>query len=180
MDKMAKRSRIATDYRSLSDFRYEIRRFMNFSEKAARDAGLEPQQHQALLTIKGLPAHRIATIGVLSERLQIQHHSAVELADRLEAKRLIRRSRSQQDRRAVVLGLTARGESLLREITVPHLRELRTAGRKLLHTLGLAMKHENSNGSWKAEVAGEARPAKPAAKSAQRRVLERRCERAPR
>jgi DNA-binding MarR family transcriptional regulator len=172
MDKMAKRSRIATDYRSLSDFRYEIRRFMNFSEKAARDAGLEPQQHQALLTIKGLPAHRIATIGVLSERLQIQHHSAVELADRLEAKRLIRR--------AVVLGLTARGESLLREITVPHLRELRTAGRKLLHTLGLAMKHENSNGSWKAEVAGEARPAKPAAKSAQRRVLERRCERAPR
>jgi DNA-binding MarR family transcriptional regulator len=180
MDSMAKRSRTATDYRSLSDFRYEIRRFLNFSEKAARDAGLEPQQHQALLTIKGLPAHRIGTIGVLSERLQIQHHSAVELADRLEAKRLIRRSRNQQDRRAVVLSLTARGERFLRDVTLPHLAELRTAGRKLLQTLGLVMNHENSNDSSTAESAGESGPAKRAAKSAQHPVSERKRERAPR
>jgi DNA-binding MarR family transcriptional regulator len=177
---MAKRSRTATDYRSLSDFRYEIRRFLNFSERAARDAGLEPQQHQALLTIKGLPAHRMATIGVLSERLQIQHHSAVELADRLEAKRLIRRSRTRQDRRAVVLSLTARGERFLRDVTLPHLTELRTAGRKLLQTLGLVMNRENSNGSSTAESAGESGPAKRAAKSAQHLVSERKCERAPR
>jgi DNA-binding MarR family transcriptional regulator len=180
MDSMAKRSRTATDYRSLSDFRYEIRRFLNFSEKAARDAGLEPQQHQALLTIKGLPTHRIATIGVLSERLQIQHHSAVELADRLEAKRLIRRSRTQQDRRAVVLSLTARGERFLRDVTLPHLAELRTAGRKLLQTLGLVMNHENYNDASTAESAGESGPAKRAAKSAQHPVSERKRERSPR
>src|ERR1700690_2003316 len=114
---MVKTSKTATDYRSLSDFRYEIRRFLNLSEKAARDAGLEPQQHQALLTIKGLPPHRVATVGVLSERLQIQHHSAVELANRLEKKRLIRRARAASDRRAVVVQLTARGNKILRDVT---------------------------------------------------------------
>ena len=155
---MAGKSKAATDYRSLSDFRYEIRRFLNFSEKAARDAGLEPQQHQALLTIKGLPPHRVATIGVLSERLQIQHHSAVELADRLEAKRLIRRSRTEEDRRAVVISLTARGEKLLGDVTLPHITELKTAGRKLLHTLGLAMEHKNSRNSSTAESALENGP----------------------
>src|SRR5487761_1614906 len=78
------------DYQALADFRYGIRRFLNFSEQAARAAGIEPQQHQALLAIKGLPAARNATIGALAERLQIQHHSAVELADRLEARALLR------------------------------------------------------------------------------------------
>jgi DNA-binding MarR family transcriptional regulator len=165
---MARKSRTVTDYRSLSDFRYEIRRFLNFSEKAARDAGLEPQQHQALLTIKGLPPHRVATIGVLSERLQIQHHSAVELADRLEAKGLIRRSRTQEDRRAVMLTLTARGEKLLGDVTLPHLKELKTAGRKLLHTLGLAMEHKNSRNSLAAESAPENPPRHPAQRGIKR------------
>src|SRR5579864_8619690 len=98
------------DYAALADFRYEIRRFLNFSEQAAREASIEPHQHQALLAIKGLPASQIATVGVLAERLQIQHHSAVELTDRLEAKRLIRRLRSHEDRREVLLTLTPRGE----------------------------------------------------------------------
>ena len=165
---MSRKSRAATDYRSLSDFRYEIRRFLNFSEKAARDTGLEPQQHQALLTIKGLPPHRLATIGVLSERLQIQHHSAVELADRLEAKRLIRRSRSQEDRRAVVLNLTARGEELLGNVTLPHLTELKTAGRKLLHTLGLTMEHTNSSNSSPTGSAPENAPRHPSRRGSKR------------
>src|SRR5580693_8019184 len=101
---MPKHTKIATptDYRSLSDFRYEIRQFLNFSETAARQAGLEAQQHQALLAIAGLPPHRVATVGVISERLQIQHHSAFELLNRLEKKRLIRRVRAAPDRRAVV------------------------------------------------------------------------------
>jgi DNA-binding MarR family transcriptional regulator len=158
---MVKTSKTATDYRSLSDFRYEIRRFLNFSEKAARDAGLEPQQHQALLTIKGLPPHRVATVGVLSERLQIQHHSAVELANRLEAKRLIRRSRTEQDRRAVVLSMTARGEKLLSDVTLPHLTELQTAGRKLLQTLGLVMENEGANGSSDDQFAADSYAVKP-------------------
>jgi DNA-binding MarR family transcriptional regulator len=151
MNRMAKKSKPATDYRSLSDFRYEIRRFLTFSEKAARDLGLEPQQHQALLAIKGLPLNRVATVSVLAERLQIQHHSAVELADRLEARRLIRRSRTQEDRRAVVLSLTARGEKLLGHVTLPHLAELRTAGRKLLWTLGLVMGHQNPKDGFAAD-----------------------------
>jgi DNA-binding MarR family transcriptional regulator len=123
------------DYRALADFRYEIRRFLSFSEQAARAAGVEPQQHQALLAIKCLPPGRRATVGVLSERLQIQHHSGVELSVRLEAKGLIRRARSRSDRREVLLSLTRRGEHLLRELTLPHRAELRSAGPTLLRAL---------------------------------------------
>jgi DNA-binding MarR family transcriptional regulator len=127
------------DYTALADFRYEIRRFLNFSEKAARAAGVEPHQHQALLVIKGLPANHMATVGVLAERLQIQHHSAVELTDRLQSKSLIRRSRSKADRREVLLGLTLRGEKLLQKLTVAHRAELRSMGPKLLAVLESAM-----------------------------------------
>jgi DNA-binding MarR family transcriptional regulator len=127
------------DYRALADFRYEIRRFLSFSEQAARDSGVEPQQHQALLAIKGLPPGRRATVGVLSERLQIQHHSGVELSVRLEAKGLIRRARSRRDRREVLLSLTRRGEQLLRELTLPHRAELRSAGPTLLRALDAAI-----------------------------------------
>ena len=136
---MVKKSSASAFYRLLANFRYEIRRFLAFSEKAARAAGLEPQQHQALLAVKGLPPHRTATIRVLSERLQIAHHSAVELVNRLEAKRLIHRSGVSSDRRAVVLSLTASGDKLLRDVTVPHVAELKKAGRKLLQALTSAL-----------------------------------------
>jgi len=136
---MQQESKYSLDYRALADFRYEIRRFLSFSEQAARDSGIEPQQHQALLAIKGLPPGRRATVGVLSERLQIQHHSAVELSVRLEAKGLIRRARSRRDRREVLLSLTRRGEQLLRELTLPHRAELRSAGPTLLRALDSAI-----------------------------------------
>src|SRR6202167_3579812 len=125
----------AVDYQALADFRYEIRRFLNFSERLAHAAGVEPQQHQALLAIKGLPAHRVATIGVLAERLLIQHHSAVELVNRLEAKGLLRRTRGVADRREVVLTLSRRGEALLKRLTRPHHAELQSARPKLLEAL---------------------------------------------
>ncbi len=72
-----------TDYYALAEIRYQIRRFLHFSEEAAREAGLVPQQHQLLLALKGLPAGRKATISELAERLQLRHHSTVELIDRL-------------------------------------------------------------------------------------------------
>lgn len=147
---MTKPSRRRIDYTALADFRYEIRRFMNFSESAARAAGIEPHQHQALLAIKGLPARQAATIGVLAERLQIQHHSAVELTDRLESKGLIRRSRGEADRREVLLQLTLHGEKLLRELTLSHRAELQMAGPKLVAALESAIarqrrRHSTSN-----------------------------------
>jgi len=138
MGQTARRKR-SIDYTALADFRYGIRRFLNFSENAARAAGIEPHQHQALLVIKGLPANNIATVGVLAERLQIQHHSAVELTDRLESKGLIRRSRSQTDRREVLLGLTLRGEKLLQKLTLAHRAELQLMGPKLVAVLESAI-----------------------------------------
>jgi DNA-binding MarR family transcriptional regulator len=80
------------DYRRLSEFRYLIRRFLEFSEAAAARAGLTPRQHQALLAIKGAQDSP-ATIGYLAERLRIRHHSAVELVDRLAEAGLIERWR---------------------------------------------------------------------------------------
>src|SRR3984885_15357990 len=117
---MKKSTPRAVDYQALEGSRYEIRPFRNFSERLAHAPGVEPQQHQELLAIKGLPAHRVATIGVLAERLLIQHHSAVELANRLQAKGLLRRARSAADRREVVLTLSRRGETLLQRLTRPH------------------------------------------------------------
>lgn len=133
---MTPRNKHGIDYRSLADFRYEIRRFLNFSERAAREAGIEPHQHQALLAIKGLPTGQEATVGALAERLQVQHHTSVELVNRLQAKKLIRRSRSGADRREVFLELTGRGERILRSLSLVHRSELRSAGPKLLRALG--------------------------------------------
>jgi DNA-binding MarR family transcriptional regulator len=129
------------NYEALADFRHEIRLFLNFSERAARTAGLEPQQHQALLALKGLPRGMRATIGALAERLQIEPHSAVELVNRLERRGLIRRRRGTADRREVLVQLTARGERLLRKLSEPHHAELQSAGPRLLRALAVAMEH---------------------------------------
>jgi DNA-binding MarR family transcriptional regulator len=124
------------DYKALADFRYEIRSFLHFSEGITRSARIEPQQHQALLAIKGGPVVGLeTTVGALAERLQIRHHSAVELSRRLEAAGWIRRSRHGRDRRQVQLVVTARGEKLLAKLSFSHRRELRTAGPRLLRAL---------------------------------------------
>jgi DNA-binding MarR family transcriptional regulator len=171
MNAMQRKSGYSMNYRALADFRYEIRRFLSFSEQAARDSGIEPQQHQALLAIKGLPPGRRATVGVLSERLQIQHHSAVELSVRLEAKGLIRRARSRRDRREVLLSLTRRGEKLLRELTLPHRAELRSAGPTLLRALDSAIHMDGyrSGGSKNLQSAFSKAPARRPRKKARAR-----------
>ena len=123
------------DYQSLAEFRHQIRRFLRFSERAARNAGLEPRQHQLMLALKGLPANVRPRIGELAERLQIQHHSAVELVNRLETAELVRRQRGTEDRREVLLELTQKGETILRDLSLHHRTELRSQGPALLMAL---------------------------------------------
>jgi DNA-binding MarR family transcriptional regulator len=123
------------DYRSLGEFRYQIRRFLRFSEDAARNVGIEPQQHQMLLAIKGLPEGERASVRALAERMQLHHHSAVELLDRMEKAGLVRRQRGEQDRREVLLAATPKGERLLRELTQHHQNELRNSGPALAQAL---------------------------------------------
>ncbi|HKS72719.1 MAG TPA: MarR family transcriptional regulator [Terriglobales bacterium] len=122
----------AADYQALAELRYQIRRFLHFSEQAARASSLEPRQHQLLLALKGLPKGVRPRIGELAERLQIQHHSTVELVNRLANGGYVRRHRGGEDRREVLLSLTQKGEKILRELTLSHKEELRTQGPLLL------------------------------------------------
>ena len=98
---------------------------MRFSKAAAREAGVEPQQHQAMLAVKGFSGTDLISIRELAERLQIQHHSAVGLVNRLVDKGLLSRKAAVQDRRLVHLALTARGEQLLEKLVAAHRQELR-------------------------------------------------------
>lgn len=129
-------ARLGSDaYRTLADFRYLIRRFLEFSSSAARAAELTPRQHQALLAIKGFPAERSPSVGQLAKRLMIQHHSAVELVDRLVEAGLIVRSHDSQDRRRVLLQLTDAAEDRLAELSAVHLEELQRLQPALLEIL---------------------------------------------
>jgi DNA-binding MarR family transcriptional regulator len=123
------------DYRALAELRYQIRIFLRFSEDAARQAGIEPQQHQLLLAIKGLPVGRAPTIKTLAERLCLRHHSTVALVDHLEARALVRRQRNDEDRREILLRLTSAGEELLRGLSVLHRQQFRTIAPVLVGAL---------------------------------------------
>jgi DNA-binding MarR family transcriptional regulator len=123
------------DYETLADLRYHIRRFLRVREDAARGAGIEPQQYVLLLQVKGFESRRPATIGALTERLQIRHHATVQLVDRLAERGMVRRRRAADDRRGVVVELTARGEAVLRRLALSSLAELRTGGPALASTL---------------------------------------------
>ncbi len=135
---MAARITLA-EYRALAEFRYQIRRFLGFSERAARSSGLEPRQHQLLLALKGLPEGAEPTIGELARRLQVEHHSAVEMIDRLERHKLVARSRDAADRRRVRVELTTRGDALLRDLSLSHRSELRAAAPALVQALKSVM-----------------------------------------
>lgn len=123
------------EYQALAEFRYQLRRFLHFSEQAARAVGLEPQQHQLLLALKGLPEERLATVGELAERLQIQHHSTVELVNRMVDRNLIERTRDERDQRKVLISLTSYGEEVLRKLSLLHRTELRSTGPALVRAL---------------------------------------------
>jgi len=115
------------DYKALAAFRHALRQFFAFSEEAARGAGLTPQQHQALLAIRGHPYGPHITVGQLAEYLFLRHNTVVELANRLAAAGLIEKSESSTDRRQVLLSLTDGAEAILETLSATHLAELRRA-----------------------------------------------------
>jgi len=126
------------DYAALADFRHKLRSFLHFSSEAAQKAGLSPSQHQALLALKAAPADEPLTIGQLAERLQVRHHSAVGLIDRLTKRRLVKRKTDDGDRRKVHLLLTTQGEALISNLSSAHKAELKVIGpaiRDLLETI---------------------------------------------
>jgi DNA-binding MarR family transcriptional regulator len=130
------------DYQTLAEFRYQLRRFLGFSERACRAAGLEPQQHQLLLAIKGMPEDTRPNVGALAERLQLRHHSAVELIDRMEERRLVRRARDPDDGRQVLVQLTTRGETSLGRLAAAHRGALRSLAPALRAALsGMLARH---------------------------------------
>ena len=123
------------EYRALGGFRYQIRRFLHFSEQAARAEGLEPQQHQLMLAIRVLNGPDGPTMGELAEYLLIRHHSAVELVDRLAKRGLVERVRGQDDRRQVRVRLTAEGRDKLKWLSSAHRAELSNSGPLLVEAL---------------------------------------------
>jgi DNA-binding MarR family transcriptional regulator len=123
------------DYQALAEFRYQMRRILRLSEDAAHAVDLEPQQHQLLLAIKGLPEGRLATVGELAERLQLRHHSTVELVDRLAKRGLVERQRDEEDQRRVIVGLTEQGETVLHSLSRHMLAELRLMGPTFVEAL---------------------------------------------
>lgn len=154
-----KSSLTVSDYQALAELRYQIRRFLHFSEEASRAAGLEPRQHQFLLTLKGLPKGVRPRIGDLAERLQIQHHSTVELVNRLANGGYVRRRREGPDRREVLLSLTAKGESVLRELSLHHKLELRKQGPALLAAMKRVMqpRGDDDAGEPRSQMSSERR-----------------------
>ena len=125
-------------YETLAALRHALRRFLRFSHEAARAAGIPAQQHQALLAIKGFPGRDHVAVRELAAQLQLRHHSAVGLVDRLVRRGLVRRRRSREDARRVEVALTARGESLIARLSAIHrdeLRQIRPDLRRLLDSM---------------------------------------------
>jgi DNA-binding MarR family transcriptional regulator len=129
-------------YRALAELRHQIRQFLSEGDRAARAAGLEPQQYLLLLMIRGLPEGQSATIRTLAERLTLKHHSAVELVDRLEANGYVRRTRGRDDRRNVIVSLLPRGERLLEEVARQRINELRSNGHRLVRAIDQLLDRE--------------------------------------
>ncbi len=140
-----------TDLRALAAFRYELRCFLAFSEQAARDAGVEPQQHQLLLAIGGLPAGQRPNIRTLAQRLCVQHHTAVALVDKVEDRGFVRRERSTEDKREVLVSLTRAGTDLLQQLSRLHRDHFQNVGPEMVAALGSILGDQG----WDAREASE-------------------------
>ncbi|MGB7848937.1 MAG: MarR family transcriptional regulator [Candidatus Acidiferrum sp.] len=133
-----------SEYVALAEFRYRIREFLSGSDGAADSAGLEPQQYQMLLAIRGLPSGTRASIRELADRLLLRHHSAVGLIDRLEARGYVRRTHSARDQRQVCVTLLPRGRRALEQVVRQRLHELRGSGQALIVALTSILKHSRA------------------------------------
>jgi len=120
---------------SLAEFRFVLRRFLQFSEQAAAEVGLHPQQHQLMLQIAGAPEGVEATISYVAERLGLRHHSVVELSKRCADAGLVERLQGAPDHRYVVLRLTKEGRAALKGLSEAHARELRELAPELIGAL---------------------------------------------
>ena len=124
------------DYEGLANFRYLLRKFLRFSRDYLRaTAGLNPEQYEALLAIKAFAAANGVTISQLSERLQVKHHSAVNIVDRLADRKLVTREAGETDRRRRHVQLTAKGEKLIEELAVAHRKEIRGRSAEIVKAL---------------------------------------------
>jgi DNA-binding MarR family transcriptional regulator len=125
----------SAEFQALAELRYRIRLFLREGDAAARLAGLEPQQYLMLLAIRGLAAETPPKIQIFADRLALMHHSAVELVDRLEQRGYVKRTRSREDRRQVLISLLPRGEKLLERVVRQRIGELRASGRELVRAI---------------------------------------------
>jgi DNA-binding MarR family transcriptional regulator len=142
----------SAEYRALAELRYLLRKFVREGDSIARSAGLEPQQYLLLLAIRGLPDGEEATIRALADRLALKHHSAVELIDRLESHGYVRRSRSRDDRRRVLVALLPRGEKLLEQVARHRISELRASGTALVNAISALLETRRSSPRTKQPV----------------------------
>lgn len=148
---MSARSEVSTSrllLRTLAEFRYELRKFLHFSERAAVDAGLQPQQHQLLLQVVGAPEGQAMTIAFAAERLCLRHHSVVELVNRSEREGLLVRTVDTVDRRRAILEVTRKGELVLDRLAGDHARELEEMAPRLAKAMKrIGMSAQGSAGS---------------------------------
>jgi len=131
---MGKKISVA-EFRALAELRYRIRLFLKEGDVTAREAGLEPQQYLMLLAIRGLPPAVPGKIRTLAVRLALKHHSAVELVDRLEQHGYVKRTRSREDKRQVLVSLLPKGQKLLERVVQQRIGELRASGRQLVQAI---------------------------------------------
>lgn len=127
--------------RNLAQFRFELRRFLQFSENAALEAGLHPQQHQLLLQAAGAPEGTAVTIAYAAARLGLKHNSAVELVDRSEREGLLERTADPDDKRRAILQVTRKGKRILNRLSGDHAQELNEQAPHLLQALEHIRKH---------------------------------------
>lgn len=131
MSNSTSRSRVTKrQYETLANFRYEMRRYLRYSEQITRKHGVTPLQYQLLLHIKGYPGRDWASVTELAERLQASHHGVVALITRCEALGLVARRTDENDRRRVIVQLTDKGEKRLERLAELHRKELLTLQEK--------------------------------------------------